>query len=121
MPGFVVLILIFTQALTRAFPGLLEKHNRVSGILRELKVMSGTYRSRLDVVAGALAASVLVHTCMVVAFYVVSRAIFRTGLPGLGQHLVIVPLTLFTTAVPLPFGGTRLTEKLVSAKALSSW
>ena len=110
--GLVVLMMIFNQSLTRAFPSLLERHNRFSGILHELKVMSTTYRRRLDVVAGCLVASMGVHTMVVLGFYIVSRAIFPTGLPGLGQHLTIVPLILFTTAVPLPFGALGLTEQV---------
>ncbi len=74
--------------------------------------MSSTYRQRLDVVAGALAASVVVHTLMTTAFYLASRAVFETALPTFGQHLVIVPLTLFTTAVPLPFGALGVTENV---------
>jgi uncharacterized protein (TIRG00374 family) len=113
--GFLVLTLIFTQGLTRAFPGLTQGHSRRAGILNELKAMSNTYRSRLGVVAGALGASVLVHLMMTVAFYIVGTALFPTKLPGLGQHLLIVPLTLFTTAVPIPFGALGVTE-LVSAQ-----
>ncbi len=112
--GLLVLFAIFNQSLTRAFPALLEGHNRVSGVLRELRVMSSTYRRRLDVVAACLAGSVVIHTSMVLAFYIVSRAIFPANLPGLGQHLLIVPLTLFTTAVPLPFGALGLTEQVSS-------
>jgi glycosyltransferase 2 family protein len=112
LAGFVVLILIFTQALTRAFPNLVTGHSRRAGILSELRVMSSTYRQRLDVVAGALVASVAVHSLMTTAFYLVSCAVFDTALPSFGQHLVIVPLTLFTTAVPLPFGALGVTENV---------
>jgi uncharacterized protein (TIRG00374 family) len=112
--GLFVLFLIFNQSLTRAFPGLLEGHNRFAGVLHELKVMSTTYRRRLGVVAVCLLISMAVHTMMVLGFYIVSRAIFPAGLPGLGQHLLIVPLTLFTTAVPLPFGALGLSEQVSS-------
>jgi uncharacterized membrane protein YbhN (UPF0104 family) len=104
--------LIFTQALTRSFPGLTKGHSRRAGILSELSVMSNTYRSRLDIVAAALGASVGVHTLMTVAFYLVSGALFHTGVPTLAQHLLIVPLTLFTTAVPIPFGALGVTEQV---------
>jgi glycosyltransferase 2 family protein len=110
--GFVVLTLIFTRALTRSFPSLTRGHSRVSGILHELSVMSKTYSRRLDIVAGSLAISMVIHTMMVIAFFVVSRAIFPDLVPGFGQHLLIVPLTLFTTAVPLPFGALGLTEQV---------
>jgi len=110
--GFLVLTLIFTQALTRAFPRLAQGHSPRAGVLSELKVMSSTYRSRLDVVAAALASSVLVHLLMTTAFYIVSRALFPTGVPGFGPHLLMVPLTLFTTAVPIPFGALGVTEQV---------
>ena len=110
--GFLVLTLIFTQALTRAFPRLTQGHSRRSGILSELKVMSSTYRARLDVVAIALASSVMVHLLMTTAFYFMSQAIFTTSVPSYTRHLLFVPLTLFTTAVPLPFGALGLTENV---------
>ena len=112
--GLIVLFMIFNQSLTRAFPSLLERHNRVSGVLHELKVMSSTYRRRLDLVAACLFGSMVIHTMMVLGFYTVSRAIFPVKLPGFGQHLLIVPLTLFTTAVPLPFGALGLSEQVSS-------
>jgi len=110
--GFLVLALIFNQGLTRSFPGLLEGHGRVSGILRELTVMSGTYRRRLGLVAGCLLSASVTHGLFVMAFYAVSRALFRKGLPTFADHLLMVPLTLFTTAVPLPFGALGLTENI---------
>ena len=110
--GLMVLFAIFNQSLTRNFPALLEGHGKVAGILRELRVMSETYRRRLDLVAGVLLASSGIHCLFVVAFYIVSRAIFPSLVPGFGQHLLIVPLTLFTTAVPLPFGALGLSEQI---------
>jgi uncharacterized protein (TIRG00374 family) len=110
--GFLVLTAIFTQGLTRNFPGLLVGHGKVASILRELNVMSTTYRGRLGVVAGSLAFSSFIHGMYVVAFYLVSRTLFPAGLPSLGQHYLMVPLTLFTTAVPLPFGALGLSEQV---------
>jgi uncharacterized membrane protein YbhN (UPF0104 family) len=110
--GFLVLAAIFNQSLTRRFPSLLEGHGKLAGILHELTVMSKTYRRRLDVVAGCLAASVLVHFLMVTAFYAASRAIFTQAIPSYPRHLLIVPLILFSTAVPLPFGALGLTENI---------
>ena len=43
------------------------------------------------------------------AFFLVGRALFG-AVPSLFDHFVIVPLVLFTTAVPLPFGALGLTE-----------
>ncbi len=108
--GYLVLFAIFNQSLTRRYPQLLEGHGRIAAILRELKTMSETYRRQLHVVGGCLLASSGFHFLFVVAFYIVSRAIFPSLVPGFAQHLLIAPLALFTTAVPLPFGALGLSE-----------
>jgi uncharacterized membrane protein YbhN (UPF0104 family) len=110
--GFLTLAAIFAQGLTRNFPGLLVGHGKIATILRELNVMSSTYRRRLGVVAGSLVLSTFNHSLFVVAFYLVSRTLFPEGLPSLAQHYLLVPLTLFTTAVPLPFGALGLSEQV---------
>ena len=110
--GLLVLFAIFNQSLTRNFPSLLEGQGKIPGILRELKVMSETYRKRLDLVAGSLLASSCIHGLFVIAFYIVSLAIFPSLVPGLAQHLLIAPLALFTTAVPLPFGALGISEQV---------
>lgn len=110
--AFLVLVLIFTQALTRLFPGLGGSgHGRLAGIMTELKEMSTTYRRRLDVVFLGLVLSVLGHTLNVIAFYLMSKMLFPTTMTTtLAQHFLMVPLTLFTMVVPLPFGALGLSE-----------
>src|SRR5439155_16451566 len=71
-----------------------------------------TYRRRLGIVAGCLVLSSFIHSLFVVAFYLVSRTLFPSHLPSLGQHFLMVPLTLFTTAVPLPFGALGVSEQV---------
>ncbi len=112
--GFLTLTAIFTQGLTRRFPRLLEGHGKLATILRELNVMSRTYRSKLPIVGGCLAMSSCTHALFVLAFYLVSKTLFPPPqvLPSLGQHFLMVPLTLFTTAVPLPFGALGLSEQV---------
>jgi uncharacterized protein (TIRG00374 family) len=110
--GFLTLALIFSQGLTRSFPRLLEGHSRRAGILRELNVMSSTYRRRLGVVAACLVTASCTHSLFVVAYYLVSLTLFPSRLPTLGQHFLMVPLALFTTAVPLPFGALGLSEQV---------
>jgi len=110
--AFLVLVAIFTQALTRLFPGLGGSgHGRLAGIMTELKEMSTTYRRRLDVVFIGLVLSALGHTLNVIAFYLMSKMLFSTGMTTtLAQHFLMVPLTLFTMVVPLPFGALGLSE-----------
>lgn len=112
--GLMVLGSIFNQSLTKRFPKLLEGDGRAAKILRELRVMSITYRGRLDLIAGLLLGSAGLHALFVCAFYLASLAIFPMKLPGLAQHFLMVPLIQFTTVVPLPFGALGLTEQVSS-------
>ncbi len=72
--------------------------------------MSTTYRSRLNVVFACLALSVFVHTLNVVAFFLVGCMLYPDMPTTLAQHFSMVPLILFTLAVPLPFGALGVTE-----------
>jgi glycosyltransferase 2 family protein len=110
--GVLVLVVIFSQVLTRMFPQLSRGHSRLSLIVSELREMSSTYRGRLDVVLGAAVLSVCNHALNVVAFYLVGRMLFPNMPTTLVQHFLMVPLTLFTTAVPLPFGALGLSEEV---------
>jgi hypothetical protein len=110
--GFLALAAIFGQALTRNFPQLLEGHGRLAVILTELKALSEAYSRHLGVVAAGLGLSTFIHALNVTAFYVVSRTLFWSSLPSLADHFLIVPLVLFTTAVPLPFGALGLSEEI---------
>ena len=106
-----MLAVIFTQAVTRLFPGLVGSgHGRLGMIMTELKAMSTTYRRRLDVVFIGLASSVFGHGLNVLAFYLVGKMLFPSMTTTLAQHFLMVPLTLFTMAVPLPFGALGLSE-----------
>jgi glycosyltransferase 2 family protein len=108
--GVLVLTAIFAQAFTRLFPGLGHGHSRLHLIVAELKEMSTTYRRRLDVVATCGAISLMNHSLNVVAFYLVGRMLFPAMTTTLAQHFLMAPLTLFTMAVPIPFGALGLTE-----------
>jgi glycosyltransferase 2 family protein len=112
--GFLGLAILFTPALYRPFERLLRGRGKLSVVFGELIATSSAYRGRVPVVAVMLALAAGIHTLYTVAFYAVSLALFGSQAPGLGQHLVIVPLTLFTQAVPLPFGALGLTENVSS-------
>jgi glycosyltransferase 2 family protein len=109
--GAVVLLAIFSQVLTRMFPRSSQGHSRLSLIVSELREMSTTYRGRMDVVLEATALSVCNHGLNVVAFYLVGRMLFPTMPTTLVEHFLMGPLTLFTMAVPLPFGALGLSEE----------
>ncbi len=110
--GVLALTVIFSQVLTQLFPRLTTGKSKIGMIASELHEMSTTYRGRLDVVLGALALSVCTHGLNVVAFYLVGRMLFPTMGTTLVQHFLMVPLTLFTMAVPLPFGALGLSEEV---------
>lgn len=101
---------IFNRSLTRRYPQLLDGHGKLAVLLRELSAVSDAYRRRLGTVGGCLALSCTSHAMSVLAWYTVSTTLFPSRLPSLGQHLLIVPLTLFTMAAPLPFGALGLGE-----------
>jgi uncharacterized protein (TIRG00374 family) len=112
LAGFLVLLAIFTQALTRLFPSVGTSRRKVGLVVSELREMSTTYRGRLDVVAGCLALSVSIHGLNVLAFYLVGKMLYPYPemTTTLAQHFLMVPLTLFTLAVPIPFGALGVTE-----------
>jgi uncharacterized protein (TIRG00374 family) len=108
--GVLVLAVIFGQVITRIFPQLGTGHSRLSLILTELKEMSTTYRRRLDVVSLCTLMAMGNHTLNVIAFYIIGGMLFPSMTTTLAQHFLMVPLTLFTTAVPVPFGALGISE-----------
>lgn len=77
----------------------------------ELAAVGEAYRRHIGVVLLGIVMGTITHLCNVVAFYLVSQALFPV-VPSLTDHLLIVPLVLFTTAVPLPFGALGVTEQV---------
>jgi uncharacterized membrane protein YbhN (UPF0104 family) len=110
LSGFLVLAAIFTQALSRLFPKLGDSRGKIGLIVSELREMSTTYRGRLDVVGGCLVFSMFSHALNVLAFFLVGRMLYPEMTTTLAQHFLMVPLTLFTLAVPIPFGALGVTE-----------
>jgi uncharacterized protein (TIRG00374 family) len=110
--GVLVLAVIFAQVLTRLFPQIARGQSRVGLIVAELREMSTTYRSRLDVIFGCGALSVFIHVLNVLAFYLVGRMIYPQMTPTLADHFLMVPLTLVSMAVPIPFGALGLSEEV---------
>jgi uncharacterized protein (TIRG00374 family) len=109
--GFTALAVVFSPTLYRPLNRLVAGRGKLERIVRELEAIGLAYRARLVVVSGMLGVSVLVHGLNVLAFYSASLAIFE-DLPTLAQHYLMVPMALFTTAVPLPFGALGLSEQI---------
>jgi glycosyltransferase 2 family protein len=73
---------------------------------------AGAYRDHLGLVALAILMGTGTHSLNVLAFFQTSIALFgASSVPGLAEHFLIVPLVLFTTAVPLPFGALGVSEQ----------
>ncbi len=110
--GVLGLALVFTPALYRPLFGLIARRGKLAEFLNELVEMASSYRSRLGVLLFALGLAMVTHSLFVLVFYTASRAIFPGEIPSLGQHFLMVPLALFTTAIPLPFGALGLSEHI---------
>ncbi len=107
--GLTGLAVVFSPSLYRPLNRLVAGRKKLETIVRELEGIGLAYRERIGLVIGMLGVATLVHGLFVLAFYSASTALFAT-LPTLAQHYLMVPLVLFTTAVPLPFGALGLSE-----------
>jgi hypothetical protein len=110
LAGVLVLVAIFTGTFSRMFPRAGTSGSKFGLIVSELREMSTTYRGRLDVVFGCLALSVFIHALNVTSFFLVGCMLYPEMPTTLAQHFSMVPLILFTLAVPLPFGALGVTE-----------
>ena len=113
--GVAGLAVLFTPALYRPLFRLLPAHGRLNAIAHEFVELASLYRERIGVVLLAAALAVAGHLLFVLAFTLVDQALFPGSAPSVARHLVITPLVLFTTAVPLPMGALGLTEKASEA------
>ena len=111
--GVLMLAAIFAQVLPVFFSWLSGSgHGRLSVIVARLNVMSTNKRHRLDAVLAGLGLPVISHGLNVLVFFLIGKKMpFGSRVTAmLAQHFLMVPLTLFTMAVPLPFGTPGLTE-----------
>jgi glycosyltransferase 2 family protein len=109
--GLTALFVLFTPQLYPLLDRLTRRRAKLARVVKELESAASAYRSKAWLVVACLLASSCIHGLFVVAFYTVSSAILKS-IPGFAEHFVIVPLVLFTTAVPLPFGALGLTENV---------
>ena len=107
--GLTGLAVIFSPGLYRPLNKLVAGKGKLETIVRELEGIGLAYRQALGRVVALLGLSSFVHSLYVLAFYLASAALFAK-LPTLVEHYLMVPLALFTTAVPLPFGALGLSE-----------
>ncbi|WP_152051560.1 lysylphosphatidylglycerol synthase transmembrane domain-containing protein [Tautonia marina] len=106
-----VMAVAFAPPLYRPLAERFAHRRKFAAALHELAVMGSAYRRRMDVVAGTVVMSSLTHVLNIFAFIFIGKAIFP-DVPGLAQHFLIVPLVLFSTAIPLPFGALGVSEQI---------
>ncbi len=107
--GLTGLAVIFSPGLYRPMNRLVRGKGKLEAIVRELEAIGLAYRQNPGRVFAMLGVSTFVHSLYVLAFYSASLAIFDK-MPTLAQHYLMVPLALFTTAAPIPFGALGLSE-----------
>jgi uncharacterized protein (TIRG00374 family) len=104
-----LLALAFLPSLGRGPGRTTASKKRLARLRSELAAVGHAYRRHFLVVPLGILAGMATHSLNVLAFHVVSQALFPR-VPGLTEHFLIVPLVLFSTAVPLPFGGLGVSE-----------
>lgn len=105
-----LLLLMFTVRPKGPLARRLSRHPRGHRLVSELHATGLAYRRRLDRVALAIGMAAVTHTANVLAFACVARALFGSAAPSLVSQFTIVPLVLFSTAIPLPFSGLGASE-----------
>jgi uncharacterized membrane protein YbhN (UPF0104 family) len=108
---FVATLALICLGLTPGFYRLLARRRRRRGRLAEWSEAAALYRRRPGVVILAAAMAALSHVANVLAFSQVGHALFPI-VPSLSEHFLLVPLILFSTAIPLPLGALGASEEI---------
>lgn len=110
--GVVGLAVLFTPALYGPMMRLVRGRGKLETLASELIAMAASYRDRLGEIAMALGMAVIGHAMYVTCFFLACRAMFGGEAPTLLQHFLVVPLVLFSTAIPMPFGALGVSEQV---------
>lgn len=109
-----LLAIAATPMLYRPIERMFRKKAKVVAAIERLAAVAAVYRTKPEVVGIATLMSMCVHGLFVIIFYLVGLSLFK-NVPSLANHFVIVPLNLFSTAVPLPLGALGLSETVSDA------
>jgi uncharacterized membrane protein YbhN (UPF0104 family) len=93
------------------FDRFLSRRRRGPGRLAGWSEAAAIYRRRPGVLLLAAAMAALSHVANVLAFSQVGHALFPS-VPSLSEHFLLVPLILFSTAIPLPLGALGASEEI---------
>lgn len=110
--GVIGLAILFSPALFRPLLARLDPKGKLGKALSELIAMASAYRDRLGVIAVGLGLAMFGHALYVLAFTLANRGLFGPEAPGFASHLVVVPLILLSTAIPIPFGALGVSEQV---------
>jgi hypothetical protein len=76
----------------------------VGGIIKPLAAAMRVYRSNLFTVASSVAVGLVSQALVAGCVWAIAQALLAGG-PGASEHMIIVPLALLTTLLPLPGYG----------------
>jgi uncharacterized protein (TIRG00374 family) len=107
----VLLAIAFWPALYRPLARRFAHRERLAKALHEWAAMGSSYRERPGVLMVAALMATATYGLHVLAFHAASRALFPE-VPSLADQFLIVPLVLFSTAIPLPFGALGVSEQI---------
>ncbi|HEX8202331.1 MAG TPA: lysylphosphatidylglycerol synthase transmembrane domain-containing protein [Isosphaeraceae bacterium] len=106
-----ILALTFSPALDQRLARRLRGRRRLALLLAELGATGSAYRRHPGVVALGVALGMATYSLHTIGFAAAGHAL-TPGAPDLGVHFLIVPLVLFSTAIPLPFGALGVSENV---------
>ncbi len=112
LAGTVGLVVILLDLPPRIWPKMAVSSGRFGVLMREMGSLSRSYRKRWRGLVTAILVSMICHAMTSMACYMVGLALFPNFQVGMSKHLLIFPLVLFSTAVPLPFGALGFSEEI---------
>lgn len=106
-----ILAVAFSPALDRHLARRFAHRKRLRLVLAELGATGAAYRRHPGIVVLGVAMGLGTYSLQILAFAAAGHALTPGG-PGLVLHFLIVPLVLFSTAIPLPFGALGVSENV---------
>jgi uncharacterized protein (TIRG00374 family) len=106
-----ILTVAFSPALYRRLARRFTRRKRLSLLLAELGATGAAYRRHPGVVVLGVAMGLVTYSLHTLAFAAAGHALTPDA-PDLDVHFLIVPLVLFSTAIPLPFGALGVSENV---------
>lgn len=111
LAGAMGLSAVLTPSLFRPLERRFSGRRRLGKLFAELHEISVAYGDRKLAIVLGMAMSTVSHGLYALSFYVVSLALLADP-PSLMNNMLMVPLVLFSTVIPLPFGALGLSEQV---------